>query len=123
VGMVLQGINRGIKGVVCKRKMRVIKTYYFGLLTIAALTILTGCHDYHNDMIDWADGIAIGTDQKSVKAKQPDFLKIDWNKPDTLDNGMLRFTIVAIKGHHDALKMEYFLEFDNNGYRGQFAHK
>ncbi|CAI8152644.1 MAG: Uncharacterised protein [Formosa sp. Hel3_A1_48] len=112
-----------IAKLVCKRKMRVIKTYYFGLLTIAALTILTGCHDYHNDMIDWADGIAIGTDRKSVKAKQPDFLTIDWNKPDTLDNGMLRFTIVAIKGHHDALKMEYFLEFDNNGYRGQFAHK
>ena len=103
--------------------MRGINTYYFGLLTIAALTILTSCHDYHNDMIDWADDIAIGTDQKSVKAKQPDFLTIDWNKPDTLDNGMLRFTIIDIKGHHDALKMEYFLEFDKNGYRGQFAHK
>ncbi len=94
-----------------------------GILTIATLTVLTGCKDYHNDMVEWAGNIDIGTDVATVKANQPDYLKVEWDNPDTLDNSILRFYISEIKGHHDILKMDYFLEFDKNGFRGQFAHK
>ncbi len=88
-----------------------------------SLIILTSCKDYHNDMAKWANDIPSGTVPQRVKAVQPDYLTIDWDNPDTLDNGMIRYNVTNIKGHNDALKMAYFLEFDNNGYRGQFAHK
>ena len=92
-------------------------------LIISVTFILSACTNNHNKMIEWADKIAIGSSVQSVKQIQPDYLKIDWNKPDTLHNGFIRFYITDIDGNYDALKMSYFLEFDSSGYRGQFSRK
>ncbi len=74
-------------------------------------------------MIDWTSSIPTGTDLETVKIDQPDFLEIDWDNPDTLDVQITRYFITKIKGNNDILKMEYFLEFENNRFRGQFGHK
>lgn len=74
-------------------------------------------------MIKWTDSIPIGTNLKTVRNDQPDFMKIDWNNPDTIEKGLIRYHIIEIKGNKDILKMDYFLEFKNNGYRGLFGHK
>lgn len=74
-------------------------------------------------MLDWSSCIPAGTDIEKVKKDQPDFQGIDWNNPDTLENGMTRYFITEIKGNNDSLKMEYLLEFENNEFRVIFGHK
>lgn len=74
-------------------------------------------------MLDWSNSIPVDTDLEKVKKDQPEFLVIDWNNPDTLENGMIRFYVTEIKRNYDILKMEYFLEFENNKFRGLFGHK
>ena len=39
-------------------------------------------------MLDWSSSISAGTDLEKVKKDQPDFLVIDWNNPDILENGI-----------------------------------
>jgi len=68
---------------------------------MVTLTLLTSCHDYHDDMIKWTDGIPIGTDFQTVKSDQPGYLAIDWDNPDTTDNSIIRYNIIGIKGHND----------------------
>jgi hypothetical protein len=90
------------------------------LLTIVIL--LTSCKSYYNDTIDWIDNIETGTNLEEVKKGQPDFVEIDWNKPDTLDNG-LRFRIEKIKGNNDILNMDHYLVFSDNKYTGRESTK
>lgn len=91
-----------------------------GLLTIVLL--LTSCKSYYNETIDWMDNIELGTRLEDVKTNQPDFIEIDWNKPDTLDNE-LRFRIKKIKGNNDILNMDHYLVFSDNKYTGRESHK
>jgi hypothetical protein len=92
----------------------------FRLLTIVWL--LASCKSYYNDTIDWMDKIELGTSLEDVKKSQPDFVTIDWNKPDTLDEG-LRFRIEKIKGNNDILNMEHYLVFSDNKYTGRQSSK
>ena len=66
-----------------------------GPLTIVLFMI--SCKSYYNDTIDWMDKIEPGTSLEDVKKSQPNFVEIDWNNPDTLDEG-LRFRIEKLKG-------------------------
>jgi len=84
--------------------------------------LLTSCKSYYNDTIDWMDKIELGTSLEDVKKNQPDFVEIDWNKPDTLDEG-LRFRIERIKGNNDILNMEHYLVFSDNKYTGRQSSK
>jgi len=74
-------------------------------------------------MLDWSSSIPAGSDIEKVKRDQPEFLEIDWDNPDTLENGMTRYFVTEIKRNNDNLKMEYFLEFENNKFKGLFGHK
>ncbi len=87
------------------------------------MTFISACKNYQNEMLNWSKKIPIGTDLSIVKKDQPEFLEIDWGNPDTLENGMTRYYITEIKGNYDVLKMDYFIEFENNKFRGLFAHK
>jgi hypothetical protein len=100
-------------------KMKKLKSI-FGLLTI--VLFLTSCKSYYNDTIDWMNKIEIGTNLEDVKRSQPDFVEIDWNKPDTLDQG-LRFRIEKIKGNNDILNMQHYLVFSDNKYSGRKSSK
>ena len=93
------------------------------LLSFIYLVIISGCKDYHSEMIKWSDEIPVGSDISVVKNNQPDFIKIDWENPLIIDSVITWYYITEIKGHSDFLKMEYFLEFEKNKYRGQFAQK
>ena len=99
------------------------QNYKILILTLFLMTFLSGCKNYQNEMLDWSSSIPVGTDLETVKKDQPEFLEIDWENPDTLDNGMTRYDVIKIKRNYDILKMSYFLEFENNGYRGLFGRK
>ena len=100
-------------------KMKKLRSI-LGLLTI--ILFLTSCKSYYNDTIDWMDKIELGTRLADVKKNQPDFVTVDWNKPDTLDEG-LRFRIEKIKGNNDILDMEHYLVFSDNKYTGRQSSK
>jgi hypothetical protein len=100
-------------------RMKKLKSI-LGVLTIVLL--LTSCKSYYNDTIDWMNNIKLGTSLEDVKTNQPDFVEIDWNKPDTLDAGV-RFRIEKIKGNNDILNMEHYLVFSDNKYTGRESSK
>lgn len=91
-----------------------------GLLIIGLLS--ASCKSYYNDTIDWMDNIELGTSLEDVKRNQPNFVEIDWSKPDTLDEG-LRFRIKKIKGSNDILNMNHFMVFSDNKYAGRESIK
>jgi hypothetical protein len=91
-------------------------------MTFFLLTLLTSCKDYYNDTIKWADEIEIGTDIKTIKNNQPEFIEIDWNKPNIVETET-RYLITKIKGNPDILSMSHYLVFINNKYQGRDVHK
>ncbi len=73
-------------------------------------------------MIAWSNRITVGTKIEQVKQSQPEYIKIDWQHPDTLEN-VVRYSITEIEGNDDFLKMDYYLEFVDNKYQARGAHK
>lgn len=73
-------------------------------------------------MISWADNIPVGTPVDSVKKYQPDFITVDWDKPDKSDSSK-SYTIIKVKGNSDILKMNNTLNFKNDRYIGRFYRK
>jgi len=57
------------------------------------IVALSSCINYQREMLEWSSNIPIGTDLKTVKKDQPEFLEIDWGNPDTIDNGMIRYYV------------------------------
>ena len=94
---------------------------HFAYLLILVLS-LTSCKDHYNDSIEWMDNIKPGTTLQDIKKDQPDFLTIDWDKPDTLDN-QIRYTVTEIKGNNDILAMTHLLVFVDNKFQGRESHK
>jgi PBP1b-binding outer membrane lipoprotein LpoB len=93
------------------------------ILTLVLLTVLlTACKSYYNDTIDWMDNIELGTSLEDVKKQQPDFVKINWDKPDSVDN-QVRYWVTEIKGNKDILAMSHLLVFVDNKYSGRESHK
>jgi|LakMenE18May11ns_1017448.scaffolds.fasta_scaffold9958760_14 hypothetical protein len=68
------------------------------------------------------DNMAIGSSLAQVKKSQPDFIVIDWDNPDTLDQ-TIRFRIEKIEGNFDVLNMTHYLEFSDNKYEGRWSTK
>jgi hypothetical protein len=104
---------------ICQANMKKTQLI-FGVLTI--IILLTSCKNYYNDTITWMDNIAIGSSLAQVKKSQPDFIDIDWDNPDTLDE-TIRFRIDQIKGNNDILNMTHYLEFSDNKYEGRKSSK
>ena len=71
------------------------------------------------------DSIELGTSLEDVKKSQPDFVEIDWEKPDTvdIDDLGLRFRIIKIKGNNDILSMDHYLLFNDNKFGGRKSTK
>ena len=86
-------------------------------MTLVLLTaLLTACKNYYNDT-----NIEPGTSLEEVKKLQPDFVKIDWDNPDTVANEV-RFWVTEIKGNKDMLAMSHLLVFVDNKYSGRESH-
>jgi len=97
------------------------KSISYGLLLLTIL-LMGSCKNYYNDTIDWADSIEQGTTLDKVKLNQPDFVTVNWDKPDTVDN-QVRFWITEMKGSKDGLAMNHLLVFVDNKYVGRESHK
>ena len=100
--------------------MRRIISAVFIFVWVVAL--LTSCKDYYNDTMDWIDIIDQGTPLEEVIRKQPDFVKINWEMPDTVGN-QVRFWVTEIKGSNDVLGMSHLLVFVDSKYVGLESHK
>lgn len=88
--------------------------------------LAVGCSDStdnnYNKMLDWMYAIPRGTSIDSVKAHQPTFVIVHWNKPDTSLKGFMRFAVKP-KTHYDILKMDNRLVFNEKGYVGRDYNK
>ena len=89
---------------------------------LTIIILLTSCKNYYNDTIVWTDNIVIGSSLAQVKKSQPNFIVIDWDNPDTLDQ-IIRYRIDKIKGNNDILNMTHYLEFTDNKYEGRMTSK
>ena len=73
-------------------------------------------------MIEWTDGLEIGSTIEEVKNSQPEYLKVDWDHSHVIDS-VKWFEIIYIKGNQDLLRMQNFLSFDKDGYAGRESMK
>jgi hypothetical protein len=99
-----------------------LKPVFPKLAALALLILLSHCRNYYNETVEWADQLKTGTSVDAVKKSQPDFVDIDWNKPDTVGQEE-RFRIKSIKGNSDVLQMANYLIFVDGKYQGRFAQK
>ena len=92
------------------------------VLTFLLTIIQFSCKDHYNDTIDWMDKLDSTMTIADIKEMQPDFLEIDWNKPDTMDNDIV-FDISKIKGNRDILNMQHSLVFRDSVFWDIMSHK
>lgn len=90
-------------------------------IIFSVVFVTLSCKNYYNDMIEWSDALPQGISIDSVKNLQPDFIIIDWSKPEKFDT-ITRFSM-TVKNNNDILKMENFLTFSNDTFIARFAHK
>ncbi len=93
----------------------------FFILLIFTLT-LTSCKDYYNDTIHWMDNLESELNIKEVQNNQPDFIEIDWENPQIVDNQKW-YMITKIKGNNDILGMSHYLVFIENKYQYRESKK
>ena len=85
------------------------------LVIFLVFNLLFSCKNYYNDTINWADNLKDGISMKSVKDKQPHYVKIDWENPRIID-GQKWYSIEKIEGNSDPLGMSHYLVFSNDKY-------
>ena len=100
-----------------------MKNWIF-VFSILAVSCSNSKDNNYNKMLDWMYAIPKGTSIDSVKAHQPTFVIVHWNKPDTSVKRCIRF-VVEPKNYYDILKlkMDNRLIFDEKGYAGRAVHK
>lgn len=92
-------------------------------IALILIVVFQSCKSHQNDFLTWSDNIPPNTSIEAVRSSQPEFVIIDWNNPETLENGNQQFYITDIEGSQDVLKMGYYLEFDSLGFVSRFAQK
>jgi len=102
-------------------EMRIIIKNNVFFLSILLL-ILTSCKNYYNDAIEWTDNLEAGINIENVKKFQSDFIEIDWENPQIINNEKW-FLITKIKGNKDILEMSIYLVFVENYYLGREIKK
>ena len=86
------------------------------LIGVLWTSLLTSClRDHTTDAGQWMINIKPGTTLEEVKRDQPDYVTIDWDNPDTVDN-KVRYWITDIKGANESLEMLHKLIFVDNKY-------
>ena len=100
--------------------LKVMEKWIFALW----LVVVMGCvntNNNYNKMLDWINSIEKGESIQQVKASQPDFIIVHWEHPDTT-SGYMRFSIEP-KNHHDILKIDNALIFNEKGFVQRSYHK
>jgi hypothetical protein len=101
-----------------------MKNFKILIITFLTFTILqlASCRNRYNDMLDWIDNIKPGTRLEEVKKQQPEFIEINWSRPDTIED-RVRYEIIKIDGNNDILKMQNFLTFSDDKFVGRDYQK
>jgi len=89
-----------------------MKSGLFKITFFVFTILLTSCENKYNRMIEWTDNILIGMHIEQIKLKQPKFLIIDWQNPDTIKNSVLYE--IKVQSKNDILRMQNFLVFRDN---------
>jgi len=91
------------------------------ILLFICLTIFS-CKDYYNEAIEWIDNIESELTIKEVKDYQPEYIEIDWDNPQIIDNQKW-YLITKIKGNNDVSGMSHYLVFVENKYQYRESKK
>ena len=98
------------------------KKQFLRFIFFCLVILFTGCKNYYNETIAWIDNIEAETNIKIVKENQPDYVKIDWENPQKVENEYWYY-ILKIKGSYDPLGMSHQLVFIENKYDRRESHK
>ncbi len=90
-------------------------------LFLFSLTIVS-CKDYYNETIEWIDNLESGLNIEYVQNTQPNYIEIDWENPQIIDNQKW-YLIIKIKGNNDFLKMSHYLVFVEDKYQYRESKK
>lgn len=91
------------------------------ILLFISITLMS-CKNYYNETIDWADNLEKEQNFKDVQNEQPDYIEIDWENPQIVDNQKW-YLITKIKGNRDILGMSHYLVFIENKYQYRESKK
>jgi len=78
--------------------------------------LIISCESNYNKTIHWTDNLESDLTIEDVKKSQPDFIEVDWENPQSIDNQHW-YMITKIKGNHDLLGMTHFLVFVDDKYQ------
>lgn len=94
------------------------------------ILVFFGCGNRYNDMISWTESIPMGASIQDVQKVQPDYLEINWERPDTIPTylsqnaGSIEVMYnIEVKWDYDVLNMQNLLVFINGEYVGREARK
>jgi len=85
------------------------------IISYISLTLIS-CKNYYNETINWANNLEKEQNIIDVQNKQPDYIEIDWDNPQIVDNQKW-YLIKSIKGNKDILEMSHYLVFIKNKYQ------
>jgi hypothetical protein len=89
---------------------------------VMLLLLIAACNNRYNQMIEWSDGIEIGSSMEQVRRGQPEYVKVDWQKPQVFENETW-YQIVEVKGSTDMQEMNNYLVFIGTKYQRRIAMK
>jgi hypothetical protein len=101
--------------------MKLVLHRFLQISMLTALSILTSCNDHSDDAIIWLNNLETGTSLESIKESQPDFIEIDWNKPDTA--GYKSYYKVSVDGSTNILNKTHELVFIRGRFQGCSHHR
>lgn len=88
-----------------------------------AITLLIGCKGKYDETLAWIDHLPTGMHQAEIRAKQPGFVKIDWDHA-VVAGDSKRFEITEIEGFNNLQGERIYLVFDaNSRFQGQAVRK
>ncbi len=93
---------------------------FFQIIILTGLAVFTGCEDYSEESILWINDVETGTDIEKIKSTQPDFVEINWEKPDTVNYKL--YYQVTVKGNPYILNKTHHLVFMDGMFQGCSHH-
>ncbi|WP_299121715.1 hypothetical protein [uncultured Winogradskyella sp.] len=85
------------------------------LIVFLVFSLIFSCKNYYNDTINWADNLQEGISLESAKNRQPYYIEVDWENPQTIEDQKW-YLIIKIKGNNDPLRMSHYLVFSKDKY-------
>ena len=97
----------------------ILKVFIFPL-TLSTMLCITGCKDYSAESIIWINDIEKGTIIENIINTQPNFIEVNWEKPDTINSKL--YYQVMVKSNPNILNKTHSLVFIDGRFQGCSHH-